>query len=160
MLVIFTSGVTFKLGVVMLEQEFMRPGWEADDGWRMVTNEFMATAQLFTAHLAHAEYRRQKELARKRGKALGGADAITIPVARQLSKEGRRKKQAELQKQGIKTLKAEEEEEENPWAGTQLAGLMTSMRQRERLQPDKVVGRSNTTDHPYPRRVQTTESVG
>lgn len=32
MLVIFTSGVTFKLGVVMLEQEFMRPGWEADDG--------------------------------------------------------------------------------------------------------------------------------
>lgn len=125
----------------------MRPGWEADDGWRMVTDEFTATAQLFTAHLAHAEYRRQKELAKKREKALGGADAIARPVVGQLSKEGQREKKGELQRKGIKALmKAEEEEEEeaDPWMGTQLAGLMASPRQRERLQPVKVVGRSST----------------
>ncbi|KEQ72667.1 hypothetical protein M436DRAFT_26306, partial [Aureobasidium namibiae CBS 147.97] len=127
------------------KQEFMRPGWEADDGWRMVTDEFTATAQLFTAHLAHAEYRRQKELAKQRENALGGADAIARPVVGQLSKEGQRKKQGELQRQGIKAImKAEEEEEVDPWMGTQLAGLMASPRKRERLQPAKVVGRSST----------------
>lgn len=128
------------------KQEFMRPGWEADDGWRMVTDEFMATAQLFTAHLAHAEYRRQKELAKNREKALGGADTIARPVVGQLSKEGQRKRQGELQRQGLKAvLKAgDEEEDEDPWMGTQLASLMMSPRKRERLQPVKVVGRSST----------------
>jgi hypothetical protein len=127
------------------KQEFMRPGWEADDGWRMVTDEFMATAQLFTAHLAHAEYRRQKELAKNREKALGGADAIARPVVGQLSKEGQRKRQGELQRKGVKAMmKDEEEEEEDPWMGTQLASLMMSPRKRERLQPVKVVGRSST----------------
>lgn len=127
------------------KQESMRPGWEADDGWRMVTDEFTATAQLFTAHLAHAEYRRQKELAKNREKALGGADAIARHVVGQLSKEGQRKKQGELQRQGVKAImKAEEEEEEDPWVGTQLAKLMMSPRKREKLQPVKVVGRSST----------------
>lgn len=111
----------------------------------MVTDEFTATAQLFTAHLAHAEYRRQKELAKKRENALGGADAIARPVVGQLSKEGQREKQGELQRRGIKAImKAEEDEEKDPWVGTQLAGLMMSPRQRERLQPVKVVGRSST----------------
>lgn len=111
----------------------------------MVTDEFTATAQLFTAHLAHAEYRRQKELSKQREKALGGADAIARPVVGQLSKEGQRKKQGELQRQGIKAImKAEAEEEVDPWMGTQLAGLMASPRKRERLQPAKVVGRSST----------------
>lgn len=111
----------------------------------MVTDEFTATAQLFTAHLAHAEYRRQKELAKNREKALGGADAIARHVVGQLSKEGQRKKQGELQRQGVKAImKAEEEEEEDPWVGTQLAKLMMSPRKREKLQPVKVVGRSST----------------
>ncbi|KAI4845116.1 hypothetical protein E4T44_05799 [Aureobasidium sp. EXF-8845] len=127
------------------KQEFMRPGWEADDGWRMVTDEFMATAQLFTAHLAHAEYRRQKELAKNREKALRGADAIARPVVGQLSKEGQRKRQGELQRQGVKAImKDEEEVEEDPWMGTQLANLMMSPRKRERLQAVKFVGRSST----------------
>ncbi|KAG9681699.1 hypothetical protein KCU95_g14795, partial [Aureobasidium melanogenum] len=128
------------------KQEFMRPGWDADDGWRMVTDEFMATAQLFTAHLAHAEYRRQKELARNRERALGGADAIARPVVGQLSKDGQRKKMGELQRAGVKALmKAEEEQEEaDPWEGTHLASLMMSPRKRERLQPTKAVGRSST----------------
>ncbi|THV67511.1 hypothetical protein D6D28_07437, partial [Aureobasidium pullulans] len=55
----------------------------------------LKTRNTFTIHIC-ATCASKKELARKRGKALGGADAITIPVARQLSKEGRRKKQAEL----------------------------------------------------------------
>ncbi|KAG9647371.1 hypothetical protein KCU64_g10180, partial [Aureobasidium melanogenum] len=128
------------------KQEFMRPGWDADDGWRMVTDEFMATAQLFTAHLAHAEYRRQKELARNRERALGGADAIARPVVGQLSKDGQRKKLGESQRAGVKALvKAEEDQEEaDPWEGTHLASLMMSPRKRERLQPTKVAGRSST----------------
>ncbi|KAH0371667.1 hypothetical protein KCU65_g1778, partial [Aureobasidium melanogenum] len=128
------------------KQDFMRPGWDADDGWRMVTDEFMATAQLFTAHLAHAEYRRQKELARNRERALGGAEAIARPVVGQLSKDGQRKKMGELQRAGVKALmKAEEEQEEaDPWEGTHLASLMMSPRKRERLQPAKAVGRSST----------------
>ncbi|THY95712.1 hypothetical protein D6C93_04961 [Aureobasidium pullulans] len=129
------------------KQEFMRPGWDNDDAWRMVTDEFMSTAQLFTAHLAHAEYRRQKTMARKREAALGGADAIARPVVGQLSKDGQRKKQGELHRAGVKAiLKGEhsEEEEEDPWAGTQIASLMMSPRKRDTLQPKAAVGRSST----------------
>ena len=125
----------------------MRPGWDNDDAWRMVTDEFMSTAQLFTAHLAHAEYRRQKTMARKREAALGGADAIARPVVGQLSKDGQRKKQGELHRAGVKaTLKGEhsEEEEDDPWAGTQIASLMMSPRKRDTLQPKAAVGRSST----------------
>ncbi|THY14116.1 hypothetical protein D6D01_08189 [Aureobasidium pullulans] len=129
------------------KQEFMRPGWDNDDAWRMVTDEFMSTAQLFTAHLAHAEYRRQKTMARKREAALGGADAIARPVVGQLSKDGQRKKQGELHRAGVKAaLKGEhsEEEEDDPWAGTQIASLMMSPRKRDTLQPKAAVGRSST----------------
>ncbi|THZ59655.1 hypothetical protein D6C86_05569 [Aureobasidium pullulans] len=129
------------------KQEFMRPGWDNDDAWRMVTDEFMSTAQLFTAHLAHAEYRRQKTMARKREAALGGADAIARPVVGRLSKDGQRKKQGELHRAGVKaTLKGEhsEEEEDDPWAGTQIASLMMSPRKRDTLQPKAAVGRSST----------------
>ncbi|THY19727.1 hypothetical protein D6D02_02245 [Aureobasidium pullulans] len=129
------------------KQEFMRPGWDNDDAWRMVTDEFMSTAQLFTAHLAHAEYRRQKTMARKREAALGGADAIARPVVGQLSKDGQRKKQGELHRAGVKAaLKSErsEEEEDDPWAGTQIASLMMSPRKRDTLQPKAAVGRSST----------------
>ncbi|THX29359.1 hypothetical protein D6D12_04273 [Aureobasidium pullulans] len=132
------------------KQEFMRPGWDNDDAWRMVTDEFMSTAQLFTAHLAHAEYRRQKTMARKREAALGGADAIARPVVGQLSKDGQRKKQGELHRAGVKAIlkgehsEEEEEEEEDPWAGTQIASLMMSPRKRDTLQPKAAVGRSST----------------
>lgn len=129
------------------KQEFMRPGWDNDDAWRMVTDEFMSTAQLFTAHLAHAEYRRQKTMARKREAALGGADAISRPVVGLLSKDGQRKKQGELHRAGVKAvLKGEhsEEEEDDPWAGTQIASLMMSPRKRDTLQPKAAVGRSST----------------
>lgn len=93
------------------KQEFMRPGWDNDDAWRMVTDEFMSTAQLFTAHLAHAEYRRQKTMARKREAALGGADAIARPVVGQLSKDGQRKKQGELHRAGVKATRKGEHSE-------------------------------------------------
>ncbi|KAI5262821.1 hypothetical protein E4T47_09180 [Aureobasidium subglaciale] len=128
------------------KEEFMRQGWDKDDGWRMVTDEFMATAQSFTAHLAHAEYKRQKALARKREQALGGADAIARPVVGGLSKEGKRKKEGELQRAAVRAVVGEgdEEEEEEPWLGTQLAGLMMSPRKRGGLQPKAVVGRSAT----------------
>ncbi|KAF1817092.1 hypothetical protein P152DRAFT_453700 [Eremomyces bilateralis CBS 781.70] len=42
------------------EEEFMIEGLDGDDAWIMVEDEFLSTAQLFTRHLHHAEYKRLK----------------------------------------------------------------------------------------------------
>ncbi|KAF2088871.1 hypothetical protein K490DRAFT_55495 [Saccharata proteae CBS 121410] len=47
-------------------QEFMKDGLSGDDIWIMVEDEFLATANLYTQHLHHAEYHRLKRLARDR----------------------------------------------------------------------------------------------
>jgi hypothetical protein len=66
------------------EYRFMVDGIENDDGWMMVEDELLMTARQFTAHLHHAEYQRQKELARSRptdrvARPPGGAsDASTV----------------------------------------------------------------------------------
>ena len=44
----------------------MRPGYGADDIYRMVEDEFTSTAALFTSHLHHAEYKRLQQLAAAR----------------------------------------------------------------------------------------------
>jgi hypothetical protein len=128
------------------KQEFMRQGWDGDDGWRMVTDEFVATAQLFTAHLAHAEYQRQKLVARKREKALGGADMMVRPVVGDLTKDGQRKKQVELQGARLKAaaLQQDGEDAEDPWMGTQLAGLMMGPTTREKLHVKDTARTTNT----------------
>lgn len=53
----------------------MREGLEADDGWRLVEDEFEMTARLFTRHLHHGELQRQKQLAKTRNQ--NALDAIT-----------------------------------------------------------------------------------
>ena len=52
----------------------MIDGFDADDGWRLVEDEFETTARLFTRHLHQAEYQRQKDLARTRNQST--VDAI------------------------------------------------------------------------------------
>src|ERR1700760_3691392 len=44
----------------------MIDGYDADDGWRMVEDEFFLTARRFTAHLHQAEYKRLNKLAAQR----------------------------------------------------------------------------------------------
>ncbi|KIW06592.1 uncharacterized protein PV09_02308 [Verruconis gallopava] len=51
------------------EEEFMIDGADADDGWRLVEDELWSSAILFTRHLHHAEYQRQKQLARYRNES-------------------------------------------------------------------------------------------
>lgn len=45
----------------------MQEGFQADDIWRMVEDEFYSTAQSFTQHIHRAEYVRLKNLAKSRG---------------------------------------------------------------------------------------------
>ncbi|KAI0165037.1 hypothetical protein GGR57DRAFT_221466 [Xylariaceae sp. FL1272] len=47
-----------------LLESFMVDGLDEDDRYRMVEDEFLATAQLYTSHLHAAEYRRLKNAAR------------------------------------------------------------------------------------------------
>lgn len=48
--------------------ELMRPGFDEDDAYMMVEDEFQAVAQSYTAHLHHAEYKRLMKLAKEKKK--------------------------------------------------------------------------------------------
>jgi hypothetical protein len=48
---------------VLPPYEELRPGFDADDAWVMVEDEFLSTAHLFTVKLHQEEYLRRKELA-------------------------------------------------------------------------------------------------
>ncbi|GAM88594.1 hypothetical protein ANO11243_066280 [Dothideomycetidae sp. 11243] len=48
----------------------MREGYDADDIWMMVEDEFQATAQLFTQHLHQAEYIRLQNQAREQEESM------------------------------------------------------------------------------------------
>ncbi len=79
----------------------MRPGWDEDDGYIMVEDEFLATAQLYTKHLHHAEYQRLKNLARTRQTQISETDT-NRPVSTTIMRdELRRKKTAESRSRKI-----------------------------------------------------------
>lgn len=126
----------------------MVEGLDADDGYIQVEDEFMATAQLFTRHLHHAEYQRQKHLARS--KNVGAVQSITRPVdgRTQTSLETKIKLDAKDQRQRARAAVANvysdekvdsEEGEDDPWLrDPRLAGLMA---QKENTAPlGKITG--------------------
>lgn len=120
----------------------MVDGFDDDDQWRMVEDEFCAVAGHFTAHLHAAQYRRLKEEAKKQ-------DPNTIPnisrpvIAPPTSHVKRRQTALALaaaQRKGVKAAlsrindeETEDEDEEIPWKDTHLAGLMNSP--RKKVQP-------------------------
>lgn len=53
-------------GTTIPQVVYMNSGLERDDGWRMVEDEFLETAQSFTRHLHHAEYKRVVKEAHER----------------------------------------------------------------------------------------------
>ncbi|KAL9023165.1 MAG: hypothetical protein Q9196_007357 [Gyalolechia fulgens] len=132
----------------------MHEGLSHDDIYIMVEDEFLATAQLFTSHLHHAEYVRLKNAAKARNAALSNTarptDSITAMRA-----ETMKKKQAEARagknKSALDEMKAnareniavndnhtDEEEEESdaekaPWVGTSLQGLMAPAARKQNL---------------------------
>lgn len=57
----------------------MVEGFDNDDGWRMVEDEFYSVASRFTAHLHAAQYRRLKDEAKKRNPTI---QALARPVTR------------------------------------------------------------------------------
>ncbi|KJX95300.1 hypothetical protein TI39_contig4120g00004 [Zymoseptoria brevis] len=112
--------------------ETMRSGFTQDDIFRMVEDEFLSTAQTYTAHIHHAEYARLKKLHRSRGqmtlkeleRATDGKTAQSRMLQVQREKEGNAKRQRE----GIRKINGgeEEEDEDEYLLDPQLKGLMTS----------------------------------
>ncbi|KAL2039919.1 hypothetical protein N7G274_007322 [Stereocaulon virgatum] len=123
----------------------LRPGFNADDIYIMVEDEFLSTARLFTAHLHHAEYVRLKNEAKKRN-----VDGIERPIdsITEMRAETRKKKGAVRQEvrakaavdkaapstrrgkgEGSGTIESDSEEEERNddlWQGTQLQRFMST----------------------------------
>jgi hypothetical protein len=110
----------------------MIEGLEDDDRYRMVEDEFVAVAGIFTAHLHAAEYHRLKEKARAQN-----ADtirSISRPVTRQPTTDVKKKQEMlglyAKQKLALSnTLRKRkglsESDDEEPWLGTALEDLMT-----------------------------------
>lgn len=110
----------------------MHEGYDADDIFMMVEDEFQAVAQTFTHHLHHAEYVRMKK------KARAASPPIFSQPASCMSEETKRKLEAkdlrERQKISIKSVidragsaspdDEQEEQGNDPWHNTSLAGLM------------------------------------
>ena len=124
----------------------MHEGLSHDDIYIMVEDEFLSTAQLFTSHLHHAEYVRLKNAAKARSSLHPTANALSRPTdsITAMRAETKKKKEAEVRmgknKAALDKMKSdaranialdsdeevysEDEEEEQPWAGTSLQGLM------------------------------------
>ena len=113
----------------------MHEGYDADDIFMVVEDEFQTVAQSFTHHLHHAEYVRLKKKART-----ASLPTSTIPLdgmGAETRNELEAKNPSSRQNRAIKDMigvadlaspEEEEEEEEkanDPWQGTSLAGLMS-----------------------------------
>ncbi|ROV93222.1 hypothetical protein VMCG_08711 [Cytospora schulzeri] len=122
-----------------IPESFMIDGFENDDQWRMVEDEFYAVAGHFTAHLHAAQYRRMREEAKKQNS--NTIPTISRPVTAPPTNHVKRRQAAlalaAAQRQGVKSSmsrindeETEDEDEEIPCKGTHLAGLMNSPRKK------------------------------
>ncbi|KAJ9143060.1 hypothetical protein NKR23_g6775 [Pleurostoma richardsiae] len=117
-------------------ESFMIEGLENDDAWRMVEDEFFSVAGSFTAHLHAAEYQRLKKQARSQNEET--IRHISRPVTGEMTDLVRRRHlaldQASRQREGLKralaSMKAEDDDDDEPWVGTSLQGLMDSPRKK------------------------------
>lgn len=112
----------------------MKEGFDQDDMWVMVEDEFLETAKQFTRHLHHAEYQRLKRLAKE--KKAGRAEDIARPVVGQATMsvaEQKRVESEKLEREQRRALRAaagkdedSDEWEDQTWASNpRLAGLMS-----------------------------------
>lgn len=116
----------------------MLDGFDNEDRYRMVEDEFLDIAKEYTQHLHAAEYLRLKSAARNRSSAT--ISSIERPVTggmpdatkRMLEGIERAKKQAdavaELKRKKPKYEVESEEDAPEPWLGTALHGLMEEPR--------------------------------
>lgn len=122
------------------EIDGMIEGLDGDDVYMMVEDEFYSTAQTFTAHLHHAEYKRLMKEAREKKRQQPAVPAVSIDATGEVKEKLKRRALEERQSTGVRSmmgdllssdregdeeLEREEEEKVNdPWAGTSLAPLM------------------------------------
>ncbi|KAK2763269.1 hypothetical protein FQN54_009905 [Arachnomyces sp. PD_36] len=128
-------------------EEYMREGLDGDDIYVMVEDEFQAVAQSFTQHLHYAEYVRRTRQARIDNATKIDEVARRTDPKTAMRAETRKKKDAETlaerHRLGLEKMKGpalerrpavdseeedtriEEDEEDDPWLGTSLQGLMT-----------------------------------
>ncbi|KAL7629750.1 hypothetical protein AAE478_001273 [Parahypoxylon ruwenzoriense] len=122
-----------------LLESFMVDGLEHDDQFRMVEDEFLSTAQKFTAHLHAAEYHRLKAASK-----LQNADTIrniSRPVVGRMTDlvKKRQERKSRFEKQRLANRKARAnrglgadhaDSEDDSWRPTSLYGLMESPSKR------------------------------
>ncbi|KIW97838.1 uncharacterized protein Z519_01422 [Cladophialophora bantiana CBS 173.52] len=117
--------------------ELMREGYDGDDIYIMVEDEFQTVAQAYTAHLHHAEYKRLVKQARE-----AAPKALPEPTSRMAEKTKRRLRSAALHNKQKETLRRvagnstlEDDEDEDKitdlWSGTSLAPLMARSGQQK-----------------------------
>ena len=132
---------------------FMYPGFDRDDIYIMVEDEFYAVAKTFTQHLHHAEYVRLKSLAKERVAASTSATSYTNTITRPIDSitkmraETKKRKDAEVRDArtksalqqlrnpaGVPRQKSSSSDSEGfldvdddgaHWKGTALQGLMS-----------------------------------
>jgi len=121
----------------------MRNGYDADDLWIMVEDEFLATAKLFTQHLHHAEYQRLKRQAEDLD-----AGNITRPVDNRTTLPLSVKREMESKRQDDRMTNAAEQgdnDDRDPWQHDPLLGaLMDSPSKSGRLLTQSEPVRSKT----------------
>lgn len=112
----------------------MRAGYDADDIYMMVEDEFQAVAQEFTAHLHAAEYKRLvKEAKNKPSRKLPPklTSEMSIDSMRRIQKERLKNRQRDALNDITGKVRAAEKGDEkddeapDPWTGTGLEGLMS-----------------------------------
>jgi len=123
-------------------------GYDHDDRYRMVEDEFLTSARTFTAHLHAAEYQRLKVRAKSQNAST--IENISRPVTTATTDVVRLRHEKDKRKKNLqRTLKAamanddDTSDEDDPsWMGTALQGLMASARKKD------VPLRSVTSSHP------------
>jgi hypothetical protein len=68
---------------ILPQEEDMHKGFDNDDGWIMVEDEFLSTAHMFTARLHREEYHRRQEFS----KVHGSSRSQTFPVDKGVTKQ-------------------------------------------------------------------------
>lgn len=117
----------------------MIPGLHNDDGYRMVEDEFVATAHRFTAPVHAAEYHRLKDMAKKQKE--NGPTFSLPPITPDMTDDVKRshmaKRLAISQHAAIKTAFSlvkdadEQDLDDPPWAGTHLHHIMENPRKKQ-----------------------------
>lgn len=108
-------------------------GYDEDDIWMMVEDEFQTLANSFTAHLHHAEYKRLMKKAREapRKQLPEPTSPMSNETKRKLERVGLDMRQQDALNRITSGARvdtsaddAEEDKVEDPWRNTTLAGLM------------------------------------